>query len=115
MHYNNLLLIQNLEEDYLISYSKDKLYVDDRYFASYRPSYKIDKVVFILRNSFLYFLKIYEIENDNINIFIDDEYTPFPSILGFIENSLDSLDKLINNKSYSKEDKKKIYRIKKLY
>ena len=47
MHYNNLLLIQNLEEDYLISYSKNKLYVDDRYFASYRPSYNINKVVLI--------------------------------------------------------------------
>lgn len=113
MHYNNLLLIQNLEEDYLISYSKNKLYVDDRYFASYRPSYNINKVVLILRNSFLYFLKIYEIENDNINIFIDDSsYNTFPSILGFIQNSLECLDKLINNKSYSKDDKKQFTELK---
>ena len=111
MHYNNLLTIQNLEEDCLISYSDTEVYVDDRYFASYRPSYDIDKVVFVLRNAFLSFLKIYEIEEDKYNIFINDEYN-YCSIIGFINKSVNSLDKLINNKSYTTEHKEKFIELK---
>ena len=106
MHHNNLLIIQELDNNTLLSYSDNQLKIDDRYFASYRSGYDIDKIIFILRNSFMYFLKIYELEQGLVHE--EEKIYMNPSILGFINNTLKSLKDYNENCYYSDNDKKKI-------
>ena len=104
MHYKNLLRINEVDKYTLLSNNEtDRIRIDNRILASYRPSYDINKTIFILRNSFMHFLKIYEFEQDNK---LKDAITN-PSILYFIKNSSSKLKVLSESEVYNDDDKLK--------
>lgn len=106
MHYKNLLTLNKVDKYTLLSNNDDdRIKIDNRFFASYRPSYNIDKTIFILRNSFMYFLKIYELEHD---MWVIPDICSKPSILPLITNASDKLKLFNENQSYNDKDKEKI-------
>lgn len=88
---DNLVILENIENNKL-SFSNDKLDIDNRYFVYYREKYCIDTIIKIIEDSFN---EVIENENKNENI-------------ENLNHSLEGLNKLIKNDYYNEDEKIKL-------
>ena len=85
---NNLFLLKNIKNSDILAFKDNKLFIDDRYFTYLRKPYKFNKIIVILENSFANKEDIKDIE--------------------LIKESLEGLNTLAKNDSYSEDEKIKI-------
>ena len=82
---NNLFLLKNIKNSDILAFNDNKLFIDDRYFTYLRKPYKFNKIIDVVENSFA---------NKE-----DKE---------LVKESLEGLNTLAKNDSYSEDEKLKI-------
>ena len=82
---NNLFLLKNIKNSDILAFNDNKLFIDDRYFTYLRKPYKFNKIIDIVENSFA--------TKEDIEL---------------VKDSLEGLNTLAKNDSYSEDEKLKI-------
>ena len=93
---DNLLFINNLNENSIISIKDSKFVLDSSYTSWIYSNKNLKEIIEVFKASFLHYLVLFKIDSSNLHI------------SNLLKKSLDGLKNLINNKNFDENEKQEI-------
>lgn len=100
---NNLLVLQDIKKNILLAVDNNQLFIDNRYFVSWRSGYDLEEILMVIKVSFFHYINLLSFNESNT---LEDINLEEIKIL--LSKSIEGVLELSKNTIFKEEESEKI-------